>query len=336
MCFFRCNIAAVLCYNVSIVKKILALLTAVLSAFIFFACAAADVTFIGMDKVFSGSYEKAVYSAEINDGATEEKTVYTAASSGMTLVFEKLEGALASLTMDLTITYVSTPGYAAAKGYDYTGLTDTVHSEVVFNAYSESFAPVSVKKNAVLQTSAKYDKPDKSYTAEFTYPVGKNPGTGTYTNASGKKELSVKQGTLKNTFDNEQMYYMISSFMRSSVAADNSTLLGYSKQYQIFNAVEAGVNGSNNARSSVSFAVSETKLSSYNSVNSEGGVALVTAAFPEGRPTYLYYSLKDNLTAGGTVMAVRKHLLLGYEQGLTAGSSFSVTSYTLKSYSAQR
>jgi len=291
-----------------------------------------------MDKLLSGAkdYERCEYRAEINNGK-EEKIVYTdGEASKMVLEFEKLDENLAKLTMDLTIKFDKTPPYASAEA-DYAGQTDTMRSEVIFNAYTEDFNPVSVKKEAVFETS-----PQKSFKAEFTYPVGKEPGNGSYkyTNPAGAEtSFEIKRGKLKDMFDNEQIYYMISSFLSKEVSG-LKTALGYTKQYNVFNLADYFSYGKTG--SSLTFDVGEQQIGNYNGLTApyDDKIAQVSVYFPQGRPLVMYYSLDryiDIPDGGGSARKnIRQYLMLGYEQETFSNGSLVKTSYTLKNYSSEK
>ena len=320
-----------------IMKKLLALSAAVILLFAFSGCAAApDNKFRSMDKILSSGgkdYERCEYRAEINNGK-EEKTVYTdGEASEMILTFEKLDEKLAKLTMELTIKFDKTPPYAGETA-DYTGKTDRMYSEVVFNAYTEDFNPVSVRKEAAFETS-----PDKSFKAEFTYPAGKESGKGKYkfTN-SEETSFVIKLGKLKETFDNEQIYYMISSFLSKETGSDLKTALGYTKQYKVFNLADYfsyGKTGGN-----LTFAVDEQQAESYNGLAARDSdkIAKVSVHFSQGKPLVMYYSLdyRININDSPVNTPVRRYLFLGCEQETGGGDSLVKTSYTLKKYSAEK
>ena len=328
-------------------KKIVAVCALLILLLPFSGCSAAvDVKFAQMARVLTGEYERCVYSVEINDGK-ENGTVHTDASSEMVLVFEKTADGLAKLTMDLTVTYISTPAYVLTpvneEPRDYKDLTDTMHSEIVFNGYTDDFNPVSVNKKADLATSKKYDteahnRKDKSFSAQFDYPEGKTAGKGSYTNSGDEtKDFSVKSKSLKNAFDNEQIYYMASSFLRGTPDAENNAALNYSKQYKIFNLTDYCINGK--GAQSVSFRVGEHPISSYCGITGTGGaeIAEVTVSFSQGQPLNMYYSLKDRITGVKTddnSTRIRQYLLLGYEQKTVFNSTtLALTRFALKEYS---
>ena len=339
-------------------KKIIALIAALITAFIFFGCSnTVEVKFLDMGYVIADNpdnYERCVYSAEIHNGkAGADKVSYTdGAVSQMILEFEKTEGGLARVIMTSTIKYTETPPYvgavlthtgenwrnlsAEAQKTAYGGLTDTITSEVVFNGYSQDFNPVSVKKSAVLETSKKFDEKDKSFTAEFDYLAQKKSGAGKYADSAGAEtEFSVKSKNLKNVFDNEQLYYMVSAFMRGTLNKDtNKPALGYSKQYKVFNLADRCINGK--GASSWSFAVKDTPRADY--CNIKADIAEVTVSFSQGQPLNMYYSLTEKLTIGDAPKTARELLMLGYEQKINrdVSTTLSVSTYILKEYSIGR
>ena len=331
-------------------KKFIALAAALLAAFIFFGCSnSVEVKFVDMNWVLAGDYERCLYSAEIHNGLTGgEKISYTDPSlSEMVLTFEKIEGGLARLTMDLTVTYVKHPPFAksenaAKEKVDYTDCTDTVHSEIIFNGYSQDFNPISVKKTVSLETSKKFDKTaeglsaDKSFSAEFTYPVGKQAGTGKYTDAAGSETaLKIKSKSLKNTFDNEQIYYLVSAFLCGTHDEMNEPALGYGKQYKTFNLADHCSYGTGAAN--YSFAVKDAPRADYYDITADE-IAEVTASFTQGQPLNMYYSLTKNVKIGDSQKPVRKFLMLGCEQKTNSDISktLSVSTYILKDYSPAR
>ncbi len=329
--------AADLCYNIPVMKKIFAAAAAVLTAIILIGCAAAVPTFGSMASVVKDGYEKAVYAFEINNGSADNKTVYTDGVSQMTLEYKKLDDTLAQITMDVTLKYASTPPYFAADGIDYAGLTDTAHSEVVFRAFDGTMSPVSVKKSVSLETSKKYDLSDKSFSAEFTYPVGKTAGAGMITDAAGTRAISIKPKALSGVFDDCQLFYLGSALMSTSIEG-TKLKLNYSQAYNLFNLTDYMSYGTVSAAGQLT--VADSGVADYKgsllSLPTDGNgknIVSVNIAFAKGAPLYCFYSLSDKLMISGTPSLIRSCLLLGYEQPLLKDGKVSqVSSYTLKSY----
>ena len=318
-------------------KKIAAFLALILLAAVPYGCSAGlEVKIENMNKVFSGqTYERCVYSAEINNGkADAAKQIYTdPALSELVVEFEKTADGLAHITTELTVVYTSTPPYFNPE-LDCAGMTDRIRSEAIFNGYSDAFNPISVKKELDLDTSRAFDEKDKSFKAEFLYPdpVKKAKGEGKYSNLDGsdEKTFTAKVKSLKNAFDNEQLYYLISALMRGTVK-DDATALGYTKQYKFFNLFDR-INYGKGAQS-YGFTVAAAKLNAYQNVTVTGNIAQVTVSFPKGQPLIMYYSLGEDIKIGGAAITARPRLMLGYTQKTSNSTAvLSETQYVLKSY----
>jgi len=347
-------------------KKFAALLAVLICAFLLFGCGSAvEVSFVDLDRILvNHDWEECIYSAEISNGKIGgEKVVYTDPSeSEMALKIEKGKSGTATITMSLTFKYKSTPPDESTPPYArhtgeawlnlsadekkaaYAGLTDTIESTVVIDTSSKDSNPVSVKKEITLETSAAFDETDKSLSTEFIYPVGKEKSKGSFIrpgdeNAAELKEYKSK--TFKNVFDNEQIYYMISAFMRGTNDKNGETALGYTKQYKIFNLADRCVYGKGPA--SLTFSVDQEKGGDYGDYEDSKisvGTAMsakVNVSFSQGRPLEMRYSLGTSISIGGNpIELANKHVMLGYKQEIRDGlnSVMAVTSYTLRDYSA--
>ena len=335
-------------------KKLTAALTLILSVLMLMTgCSSKlDIKFEAMDAVLptGQTYERCVYSVEINNGLNDaDKKIYTDFDkSEMILVFEKTADGNACVTMDLTVAYTSTPPYFDSE-FVCAGMADKIRSEVIFNGYAKNFNPLSVKKEVSLQTSkelaAFYAQKgrtftDQSFTAEFTYPVAKTKetkavkGKGKHVNSAGEeKTFEIKNKALNSAFDNEQIYYIVSSFMRGTPDPKTTvTALGYNKQYKVFNLADRVAYGKN--AQSLSFAVNAESLASYSGIT-DLNIAQVTVSFSQGQPLVMYYSLDESFKIDGAPVTARSLLMLGYTQKTSnSTSTLSETKYVLKSYSA--
>ena len=331
-------------------KKLSALLAVFICAFSLVGCnTAVEVSFVGMDRVLlNHDWERCVYSAEISNGKTsEEKIVYTdGGSSEMELTLTKQSDGTAEIEMKLTLAFEKTPPYARHTGEAwrnlsaeeqenaYNGLTDKITSKVVINGATNE--PIYVEKNIELETSKAYDETDKSLSMNFTYS-GETAGKGGFMRVGGEEQnFSIRQRTLRNAFDNEQIYYMISAFMRGTIDPTTlETALGYAKQYKIFNLADYCVYGKGPA--SLTFSVGETKLGGYENIAVPANTAEVTVSFSQGQPLIMRYSLGNLILIGGTETPLaNKHVMLGYKQSIRDGLSSVIaeTSYVLKGYSS--
>jgi hypothetical protein len=160
------------------------------------------------------------FSADKPDGAVVNDTQ----ASSLVLKIERVDNTLARLTTDLTVVY-----NAVKAGYS--GVTDTVHGEVVFVAYKNTAAamqPRSVTKTAVYGHA---NDADKGYSYNFDYTTGK----GTYRNAAGTaRALSVQLSALKGVHDNEQLLILAASALSRVHSGDVTD----TPAFQLFNVYE--------------------------------------------------------------------------------------------------